>query len=250
MAWQAPKTDWTGADGVRDVDFNRIEGNILELFSSSAQGDITIYVATTGSDTNGAGTSASPYATITKALSVLPKNLNGKTVTVNIATGEYEESVVVSNFYGGMLRFSGSSIVNISNLEVRSCTLYINSVLFVVSGSIGVLVTDNATLITTSDINSTSSTIGLSVTNCSAIHVSGNVTLMGMNTGIAATNNSRVFVFSINGSDIGTVITASNGATVAYGSNSATAKTAIAATSTGGRINTGSQSGTGGGGVI
>lgn len=31
MAWQTPKTNWQSADGVRDTDFNRIEGNTLEL---------------------------------------------------------------------------------------------------------------------------------------------------------------------------------------------------------------------------
>lgn len=250
MPWQTPKTDWTGADGVRDSDLNRIEGNILELYSGTASSDITVYVATTGNDGAGNGTQASPYASINKALSVIPKNLNGRTVTINIATGDYGEQVTVSGFYGGMLRFAGSSIVNIDSLIVRSCTLYINSVLLVVSGSIGVLVTDNASLITTSDINSTSSNIGLSVTNCSSVHISGNITLNGMSTGIAATNNARVFIFSINGSDIGTIITASNGAVVAYGSNSASARTAVIATSTGGRVNTGSQAGTGGGGVL
>jgi hypothetical protein len=250
MAWQAPKTNWTGADGVRDSDLNRIEGNILHLYGNSVASNHTIHVSTTGSDANGAGTSASPYATITKALSVLPKNLNGRTVIINVSTGIYEESVVIRDFYGGTLQFSGSSIVNINNLEIRNCTLHANSVDFVVSGSVGVLVTDGATLITTGDINSSSSTIGLSVTNCSAVHVGGNVTLNGMTTGIAATNNSRAFVFSINGSNIGTIITASNGAVVAYGSNDATARTAISATSTGGRINTGSQTGTTGGGVL
>lgn len=32
MAWQTPKTDWTMADGVRDADLNRIEGNTLHLY--------------------------------------------------------------------------------------------------------------------------------------------------------------------------------------------------------------------------
>ena len=31
MAWQTPKTDWTRADGVRDIDLNRIEGNTMHL---------------------------------------------------------------------------------------------------------------------------------------------------------------------------------------------------------------------------
>ena len=61
MAWQTPKTDWAAADGVRDSDFNRIESNILELYNTSAaRANKTIYVATTGSDATGDGSSAAP----------------------------------------------------------------------------------------------------------------------------------------------------------------------------------------------
>lgn len=38
MAWQTPKTDWTPADGVADVDFNRIEGNIVHLAAQAPSG--------------------------------------------------------------------------------------------------------------------------------------------------------------------------------------------------------------------
>ena len=34
MAWQNPKTNWTGADGVRDADLNRIEHNTQHLFEN------------------------------------------------------------------------------------------------------------------------------------------------------------------------------------------------------------------------
>lgn len=37
MAWQTPKTDWSSADGVRDTDMNRIEGNALELKNTKAE---------------------------------------------------------------------------------------------------------------------------------------------------------------------------------------------------------------------
>lgn len=37
MAWQTPKTDWSSADGVRDTDMNRIEGNALELYNTKAE---------------------------------------------------------------------------------------------------------------------------------------------------------------------------------------------------------------------
>lgn len=33
MAWVTPKTNWTGADGVRDSDLNRMEGNTQHLYS-------------------------------------------------------------------------------------------------------------------------------------------------------------------------------------------------------------------------
>lgn len=33
MAWVTPKTNWTGVDGVRDTDLNRIEGNSQHLYS-------------------------------------------------------------------------------------------------------------------------------------------------------------------------------------------------------------------------
>lgn len=33
MAWETPKTDWEDAEGVTGSDFNKIEGNILELYN-------------------------------------------------------------------------------------------------------------------------------------------------------------------------------------------------------------------------
>lgn len=40
MAWQTPKTDWSAPDGVSNVDMNRIEGNILEVYEM-AQADVS-----------------------------------------------------------------------------------------------------------------------------------------------------------------------------------------------------------------
>jgi hypothetical protein len=36
MAWQTPKTNWAGPDGVRNTDFNRIEGNAQHLYDNMA----------------------------------------------------------------------------------------------------------------------------------------------------------------------------------------------------------------------
>ncbi|MGC6173305.1 hypothetical protein [Lacrimispora sp. 38-1] len=67
-------------------------------------GDITLYVsANTGSDDTGNGSELNPYASVTKALSVIPKDLNTKTATVQIADGIYTEDVVVAGFHSGAL---------------------------------------------------------------------------------------------------------------------------------------------------
>lgn len=44
MAWLAPKTNWTPADGVADVDYNRMEGNDLDLKNTKL--DSSAYTAT------------------------------------------------------------------------------------------------------------------------------------------------------------------------------------------------------------
>lgn len=70
----------------------------------------TVYVAPTGNDTTGKGTSDAPFASVTKALSVIPKDLGGQVITVNIANGTYtEDKINVDRFYGGELRIVGES---------------------------------------------------------------------------------------------------------------------------------------------
>lgn len=71
--------------------------------------DMTVYVATTGSDTTGDGTSSNPYETITYALSTIPKNLGDHTATINVADGTYAEDVKASGFYSGFLTICSSA---------------------------------------------------------------------------------------------------------------------------------------------
>lgn len=253
MTWQTPKTDWSVADGVRVTDFNRIEGNILELYNvDAARSDSTIYVSPSGNDTSGTGSSQQPYATISKALSVIAKNLNGKAVTVNIAAGTYNEEVVVDGFSNGTIKFSGSGTVTINKLSVLGGSiLYIQSITIATTTTgTAVLVTDGSVLVDISSISVSGATIGLNVTNCGRAHIGGNLAIANCNTGVAVLNNGSAFIFQLTGSGNSTGMTASNGGTIAYGYNNATVTTVLVATSTGGRINTGSQAGTGGGGIL
>ena len=155
MAWQTPKTNWFAADGVRDTDMNRIEGNILHLYTTDAvRSALVVYVSTTGNDTTGAGTPAAPYKTITKALSVIPKNLNGMSVSINIAAGTYEESVDISHFYGGTISLTGTSnaAVTILNLTVLNCVCTVTDTSNITDAPLPIIIPVAPVLLTVSAI--------------------------------------------------------------------------------------------------
>ena len=165
MAWQTPKTNWGAADGVRNTDFNRIEGNILELRNMSAMpSDITIYVSTSGNDTSGTGTSTSPFKTITHALSMIPRNMNGKTVTLDIATGTYTENVVVKGYNDGVITFSGAygRTATLYSLTVDSSVLDIKTIAIRASY---ITVTNGATLLCNGAVTVGDAERGLYVNN-------------------------------------------------------------------------------------
>lgn len=243
MAWQSPKTNWQPADGVRDTDFNRIEGNILELYNGSkVNNDITLYVRETGSDLIGDGSTAAPYRTITKALSTIPKNLSGKTVLVYVQTGSYDEDVVVNGYSNGRIVITGYSghLATIRSLVINSSICDIRTVdIHTTTG--GVTVNNGSTLICTGDITCVGGgTKGLHVLGCSSCHISGRLTVDNAAAIIQASSASSAFVRQISGTGSANAIIAEEGSTVSYTLNNSTVTAAAFVTRTGGRINTGS----------
>ena len=91
-----------------------------------------MYVSTAGSDNTGDGTQNTPYATISKALSTLPKNLNGYDVTIHIAGGVYNENVTIQRFSSGTIILTGILNENVqintfavmSKLDRQECGLF------------------------------------------------------------------------------------------------------------------------------
>lgn len=149
MAWQAPKTDWSSSDGVRDTDFNRIEENIRVLHLESLRGNTIITVSLSGDDNTGTGSAAAPYRTIGKALSVLPRDLNGFTATIYLASsGAYAESVSVANICNGTVIFAGpaNSTVSIMGLTIENCNVQISNIALTVY-STGIFVGINGSLV-------------------------------------------------------------------------------------------------------
>lgn len=121
MAWQAPKTDWTSADGVRNTDLNRIEENTRVLYLERLRGRPTITVSLSGNDTTGTGTTAAPYRTVAKALSVLPRDLHGFGAVIYFASaGTYAETVEINNFTNGTIVLSGPANAAISIMGLRA----------------------------------------------------------------------------------------------------------------------------------
>ena len=93
--------------------WSAVKTALSSVFAPCLTANSTIYVATTGSDTTGDGTSGAPYATIQKALNVSPKILCGYTLTINIAGGTYTGAVSVSGFTGGTVILYANGAVTI-----------------------------------------------------------------------------------------------------------------------------------------
>lgn len=91
----------------------------------------TMYVATTGSDTTGDGSSGSPYASIAKALSSIAEKLiaSGVTVTIQVADGTYAVSstIVIDHLDADKIQILGNTsskmTVAISAIDVDAKTI-------------------------------------------------------------------------------------------------------------------------------
>lgn len=213
--------------------------------------DITVYVATSGSDTLGDGTEANPYATIQKAVDSIPKALNGNHAVIDIAAGTYGERVQIDGFSGGRLSIGvagravtvyGISVwsssfvrINISNIVYSAAfpgtLLYggANSEVFVASGltlqgngasTVGIGFEQGSVLTTTG------TTITINGTTYAAVHA---------NTG------AKVVLYRVAGSDnTGSALRADNGGVVTYDLRTLEAPT-LFLTDSGGKIYRGAQ---------
>jgi len=85
-----------------------------------------MHVSSVGNDELGNGSEEAPFATIGRAISLLPKNLNGFTTTIRFIDDNktFNEVVDIRGFFGGEIVFSGSNEnCTISNVNVTNCTL-------------------------------------------------------------------------------------------------------------------------------
>jgi len=96
-------------DSLGNLQFTALSQDLLQLFSLPAttrialSGNTSYYVATTGSDSTGNGTSGNPWATIQHAVTYIAAliDLRGYTATIYVADGTYTQGVVISGPFVG-----------------------------------------------------------------------------------------------------------------------------------------------------
>lgn len=237
MVWRPPKTNWSAPDGLRDADLNRIEENILELSKQVAMDNIFFYVSASGNDNND-GSYSAPFATISKALSAIPKNLNGKLCIISIAPGAYNEEITIRGNHNGIVQLTSatSGTVTAQHLNISDGAIVELSYM-TLALSRGVSVTRGSSLLAgNSTIRNTGYANALVASHDSAAQVQNLDFGASSIFGIEANYNARVFVDAVSGTATGYAFHASRGGIISYNINSATG---ITFTGSGGRVNTG-----------
>ena len=235
-------------------DAPQVEGTPLNAANLNAMQEgtgltenVTIYVANSGSDNTGNGTSTAPYATITKALSTIPKSLNGYTARVYIANGAYPEKLIINGFTGGTLMFTGNSNANISvtsiSIQHTEMLIFRNLHFSVTGGSdvlYGVHTTASCMVVDTGSFSVSNASVSGIYAILGATVYFTTLTLSAVGNAVTATNGAQIIVGTITGVSTDNGLRATAGGRIFYGNNTLSTPT-MHVTASGGRILAGSQ---------
>ena len=195
--------------------------------ASGLTGYKNVYVSTTGSDTSGTGSETAPYATITKAISTIPANLNGYMARIYLESGTYTENVTIQNFGNGIIALTGKpgasvtivglvSITNVQLMQVFEVSINIQSSYLSVVGS-------NLSVYTPFSTNGES--YGVHASLLSRVVFLDTVTINNTTgNALAATIGSTLYVERLLGSGNTNLIACSRGSICAFGTNEASGK--------------------------
>lgn len=207
--------------------------------------DREIFISTTGSDSTGDGSQAKPYATFTKALTTLPKNLNGHSVYIHVANGVYAETVIFSNFFGGTIVLT-SGTYTISGLQVIDSQLAVSGALISIEGygqtTYGLTVQGYGKFHSTSNLTISNTGIGIHVSNGSFVGLNGvTTTINSTNIAVHANGGSVCSLGTLTGVGNGNGIDVSSAATVSFVNSDIGVTGALYSADVGGRIYAGKQ---------
>lgn len=208
---------------------------------------MTVYVATSGSDSLGDGSSTAPYATITKALSVIPKQLNGYTARIYLESGTYPEKLTINGFSGGTLMFTGvtGASISVTSISIQHTEMLIfRNLNFSVMGSndvlYGVHITASHMVVDTGSFSvSNASVSGIYAILGSTVYFT-TLTVSAVGNAVNASNGAQIIAGTITGTASENGLRATAGGHIFYGTNTLSVP-AMYVTSSGGRILTGAQ---------
>ena len=202
----------------------------------------TIYVTTSGSDFSGDGTESKPFKTIQKAIDSLSKNLGNQEIIINVAAGTYAEDVMISGFYGGMLRLDVGTIT-INELRIFDSCVVISGTSLTIAASgktYGIYCHRGANLILQVNLTINGSENGIYIVYGSRLSARNAVTINSCTYAVVCNFASMAFIVSLTGSRNNNGVQASGGV-LTLGSITSTMASTLYLTSNGGRIFTGSQ---------
>ena len=203
------------------------------LFDSKADTvteDVVLYVSTSGDNSNGDGSADAPYATIQAAIDSIPKALGGHTVTIDIASGTYDNKVSVVGFSGGKLMIGVyNRNVTIGSIEIVDCSNVETNISYIVQVAdfTGTLYHarggSNVLIGSAMQIDAFGNTAtGISATDGSSVYSQINETISVSNCNGAAVSADKCSVVSldtITGSENVVGMTAFRGGIISYKTN-------------------------------
>ena len=207
------------------------------LFDSKAYtlpSDVTVYVSPNGSDTEGDGSSESPFRTIQAAIDSLPNHLGGHTATIDIPNGTYDEYLSVKGFTAGKLVIGQyARSITIQGIEVIASSIVEFNASKITKGDATrgsmVNVKDGSVVVFSSGITIDGVDYyygGISATNNSVISASSDnsVTINNCFDGVSATYGARVSLMRLSGNVGMFGLAAQRGGVISYQSGGITSQ--------------------------
>lgn len=206
------------------------------------KGETTIYVSTSGNDASGDGSAGYPFKTIKRALDSIPKNIDGRTITINVASGNYPEDVEVSGFYGAPLRFAIGTVSTNAFSVFDSCVVIEGTGLTINANgkTYGLHCHRGGNVICQAPLTVNGSTYGVYVGYGSNFEGRSTVTANSCTYAVTVTFAAMASISTLTGSKNNNGVQASGGI-IAIGTITTAMSSTLYVTSSGGRIYTGAQ---------
>ena len=222
---------------------NGISSFVSELESVEyIKEETNVYVSTSGSDASGDGSESYPFRTIQHAINSVPKNLENKAITINIASGTYAEDVEVSGFSGGSIRLAFGT-VTISTISFYESNAILSGTALSIAASgktYGFYCHRGSNVICQIPLTITGSSYGLFVGYGGRFAGRNKITINSCTYAATSTYSALLYALELDGSKNNNGVQAAAGIAMIGTIASAMAST-LYITTVGGRIYTGSQ---------